>query len=59
MNITKALQLLKEDLIRDPDILNQVEEILQEVAYSSYVAGIRDTDREEPAFTAYGSKQDW
>jgi hypothetical protein len=59
MNITKALQLLKEDLIRDPDILNQVEEILQEVAYSSYVTGIRDTDREEPAFTAYGSKQDW
>jgi hypothetical protein len=59
MNITKALQLLKEDLIRDPDILNQVEEILQEVAYSSYVAGIRDNDREDPAFTAYGSKQDW
>jgi len=59
MNVTKALQILKENLINDPDILNQVGEILQEVAHSSYVAGIRDADMEEPIFTAYGSKQDW
>jgi threonine synthase len=59
MNITKALSILKDGLISDQDILNQIQSLMEEVSNSAYVAGIRDADSTEQVFTAYGTTQDW
>lgn len=59
MSVTKALEILKQNLIGDVDVLKEVENILHEVAHSSYHAGLRDADSEKQIFTSYGSTQDW
>lgn len=59
MNITKALSILKDGLVSDQDILDQIQTLMEEVSNSAYVAGIRDADGTEQVFTAYGTTQDW
>jgi hypothetical protein len=59
MNITKALNILKDGLVSDQDILNEIQSLMEEVSNSAYVAGIRDADNTEQVFTAYGTTQDW
>lgn len=59
MNITKALSILKDGLVSDQDILDQIQTLLEEVSNFAYVAGIRDSDKTSQVFTAYGTTQDW
>ena len=59
MNITKALNILKDGLVSDQDILDQIQTLMEEVSNSAYVAGIRDSDSTDQVFTAYGTNQDW
>jgi hypothetical protein len=59
MNITKALSILKDGLVSDQDILDQIQTLMEEVSNSAYVAGIRDSDSTDQVFTAYGTTQDW
>lgn len=59
MNITKALSILKDGLVSDQDILDQIQTLMEEVSNSAYVAGIRDSDSTDQVFTAYSTTQDW
>lgn len=59
MNVTKALQIIRDGLVTDADALETVEGLIQEVANSAYVAGLHDSDIDANVFTAYGKSQDW
>lgn len=58
MQVNKAIEIIKDGLVSDPDHLRQIQDLFEEVSNSSYLAGLQDND-ETPSFTAYGSKQDW
>jgi hypothetical protein len=57
MNIKNAMRAIQEVLSLDEDKLIELQDILEELSHSSYIAGNCDSDAVE--FTAYGSKQDW
>ena len=59
MNVTKALQIIRDGLVTDADALETVEGLIQEVANSAYVAGLHDADIDANVLTAYGKSQVW
>lgn len=59
MNVTKAMQIIKDGLISDSDILEKINDLFEEVSNSAYTAGLLDNESQEHQFTAYGKAQDW
>lgn len=59
MNVTKAINIIKDGLISDPDTLDKIKELFEEVSNAAYTAGLIDSDSESVAFTSYGKSQDW
>jgi len=59
MTIESAMEIIKDGLVSDQDSLDQVREIIEEIANASYHAGLEDSRHDDPVFTAYGKTEDW